>query len=301
MSQAPAPRRPGRRRLGRLDWILLAVLAAGLGWLAWRVHGTLVYRWDWSVVGTFLLRLDPETGRLVPNILLDGLVMTLRLTVWAGLLAAVAGVLVGLATSIGGPFWRLVGRLYVETIRNLPPLVFIFIFYFFVSSQLMPLLDLRNTVEGMAPEAQAVLGWLFGPPRLLEPFVAGTLCLGLFEAAFVAEIVRAGIQAIPRGQWEAAESLGLPAVDRLRFVILPQAVQRTVPPLAGQFISLVKDSSIVSLISVPELTFAASQAVVSTRRVFELWLTVGAFYFVICFLLSLLAGRLERRLGQGRR
>ncbi|HRY26999.1 MAG TPA: ABC transporter permease subunit, partial [Geminicoccaceae bacterium] len=100
------------------------------------------------------------------------------------------------------------------------------------------------------------------------------------------------------GQWEAAASLGLSRFDRMRDVILPQAIRATAPPLANQFISLVKDSSIVSLIAVQELTFMASQTVVTTQRTFEIWLTIGALYFLICWPLSLLFARLEKKTGR---
>lgn len=296
----PKGRRRGRPRLNWLDFLVLAVLAALVGWLAWRIDAVLVYRWDWSVVPRFLMRTDEATGRLVPNLLLTGFIVTVRLMVWGSLLAAVVGLLIGLCRVSGNLFLRLMSRAYVETIRNVPPLVFIFIFYFFVSSQIMPTLGLAAWADRLDPATRAVIGFLFGQPRQLEAFVAGVLCLAMFEAAYVAEIVRAGIGSVAQGQWEAATSLGLSRFDRMRYVILPQAIQKTVPPLASQFISLIKDSSIVSLISIPELTFMASQTVVTTRRVFEIWLTVAALYFALCFLFSLLFRRLEKRLAAGR-
>jgi polar amino acid transport system permease protein len=176
-----------------------------------------------------------------------------------------------------------------------PPLIFIFIFYFFVSSQILPALGLAGWAEGLPEATRTGLALLFGEMRRLDAFVAGTLCLGLLEAAYVAEIVRAGIQSIPAGQWEAASSLGLSRLDRMRFVILPQAVRRTLPPLASQFVSLVKDSSIVSLIAIPELTFMGSQVVNTTQRTFEVWLAVAGLYLAICLTLTLLFARLERR------
>jgi len=136
---------------------------------------------------------------------------------------------------------------------------------------------------------------LFGDPRLIENFASGLLCLALFEAAYIAEIVRAGIESIPKGQWEAAASLGLNRRRVLSKVVLPQAVMRTLPPMCNQFVSLVKDSSIVSLVSIQELTFMATDIAVSTTRIYEVWLTVAAVYFAVCFLLSLAFARLERR------
>jgi polar amino acid transport system permease protein len=296
----PARTRPRRRRLGWLDLAVLAALALAIGYLAYRVDAVLVYRWNWSVIPSFLYRFDDEQQRWIANLLMQGFWTTVRLTIWGSLLAAVIGLLIGLCRISRDLFLRMVGRTYVELIRNIPPLVFIFIFYFFISSQIMPLLGLDSLVRDAGPGTLAVVELLFGDPKLLPQFVSGLVCLAMFEAAYVAEIVRAGIQSIGKGQWEAAESLGLSRFDQMRDVVLPQAIQRTLPPLASQFISLIKDSSIVSLISIQELTFMASQVVVSTQRVFEVWITVAAMYFGLCFVFSWLFARLERRMGKDR-
>jgi polar amino acid transport system permease protein len=298
---APPVRRNRRRwRLGWLDVAILAVLGLAIGYLAHRINTVLVYRWDWSIVPHFLYRFDDEQQRWIGNLLMQGFWTTVRLTVWGSLLAGLIGLVVGLCRISHDLFLRMVSRTYVELIRNIPPLVFIFIFYFFISSQIMPLLGIDTLVREAGPGTLAVIDVLFGDPKLLPQFVSGLICLAMFEAAYVAEIVRAGIQSIGRGQWEAAESLGLSRFDQMRDVILPQAVQRTLPPLASQFISLIKDSSIVSLISIQELTFMASQVVVSTQRVFEVWITVAAMYFGLCFVFSWAFGRLEKRMAQAR-
>jgi len=195
-------------------------------------------------------------------------------------------------------FPRLLSRLYVELIRNVPPLVFIFVFYFFISSQLMPLLGIGDWIRAASPQTQNLFGWLFGAPELLENVVSGIICLAMFEGAYVTEIVRAGLQAVPRGQVEAGASIGLRPQQVLRYVVLPQAIQKVVPPLANQFITLIKDSSIVSLISIQELTFLGTEVSVSTSRVFETWIAVAAMYFLVCYSLALLFGRLEKRLAR---
>jgi polar amino acid transport system permease protein len=296
-----APSRKRRAlRFGWLDLAILAVLGLALGYLGYRVNTVLVYRWDWSIVPRFLYRFDDEQQRWIANLLMQGFWTTVRLTIWGSLLAALIGLVVGLGRISHDLFLRMVSRAYVELIRNIPPLVFIFIFYFFISSQIMPILGIDTLVREAGPGTLAVLDVLFGDPKLLPQFVSGLICLAMFEAAYVAEIVRAGIQSVGRGQWDAAQSLGLSRFDQMRDVILPQAVRRTLPPLASQFISLIKDSSIVSLISIQELTFMASQVVVSTQRVFEVWITVAAMYFGLCFVFSWAFARLERRWELGR-
>jgi len=300
-----APARPpparARLRLGWLDALIAGLCVLAVAWLAHQVNTRLDYRWDWSVVGAYLVRVDPESGAWRANLLLIGLLTTIRLALWAGLFAAVLGVVLGLCRIADALFLRILARLYVELIRSLPPLVIIFIFYFFISSQIVPLLGIDDFLRGAAPATLQAVNVLMGPPQLVPAFLSAMICLALFEAAYVAEIVRAGIQAIERGQWEAAGSLGLPRRDTMRFVILPQAIQRVVPPLAGQFISLVKDSSIASLISVQELAFMAAQISATTSRIFEVWISASAMYFGLCFGLALLFGRLERRLGRGLR
>ena len=221
---------------------------------------------------------------------------TLRLAFWGTLLAAAIGLLMGLARTSTNLFARIVSRLYVELIRNIPPVVFIFVFYFFISSQLMPLLGVDDLVYGASPTTEAVMVVLFGPLELFSNFLAGLICLAMFEGAYITEIVRAGIQSIPRGQWEAARAVGLSRSNVLRDVILPQAIRRILPPLAGQFITLIKDSAIVSLISIQELTFLATEVAASTTRVFETWIIVGAMYFVLCYSLALLFARMEKRM-----
>lgn len=293
--------RSSKRRFGWLDAVVVAVIFGLVAYLIYRAQTHFHYRWDWRLIPGYFARYDAEQGRWVLNLLGQGVLMTLRLAVWGSLLAGVIGGLVGLCRISSSVFLRLLGRTYVELIRNMPPLVFIFIFYFFLSGQLAPVLDLEGRLADADPATLRVVAVLFGPPELLANFLSGALCLALFEGAYVAEIVRAGIQAVPIGQWEGAAALGLHPQQTLNHVILPQALRTVVPPLAGQFISLIKDSSLVSLISIQEMTFSGNELAVSSGRVFEVWLTVAALYFLLCFGLSRLFRRLERKLDRRER
>ncbi len=289
-----------RRRFGPLDALLLALLFGLLGYIAYRTQYHFHYRWDWGPIPGYLVRYDAEQGRWGLNLLGQGLLMTVRLTLWGSLLAGLIGGLMGLCRVSRSLFLRLISRSYVELIRNIPPLVFIFIFYFFLGSRLMPTSAVESWVADAAPATRWMLTLCFGPPELLPNFLSGLLCLALFEGAYVAEIVRAGIQAVPQGQWEGAAALGLRSHQTLSGVVLPQAMRIVAPPLAGQFISLIKDSSLVSLISIQEMTFSGTELAVSSGRVFEIWLTVAALYFVLCFGLARWFRRLERRWDQHR-
>ena len=290
------------RRRYRLTWLdlgLVGAVAAVVAYLVWRAEAVVKYRWNWGLVAPYIIRYDEAQHRWVANLLLQGLAETIRIAIWAGLFALIIGVVMGLCRLSHNLLLRLIARSYVELIRNIPPLVFIFVFYFFLTGQVTPFLGIDQFVRAASPGTLAVIDALFGQPRFFPAVVSALICLSLFEGAYVTEIVRAGVQSIEKGQWEAAASVGMSRLLTLRLVVLPQAIQRVVPPLAGQFISLVKDSSIVSLISIQELAFLGSEVSASTGRVFEVWIIVSALYFVVCFGLSLGFGKLERRLARG--
>ena len=264
-------------------------------YVVYRVDSVLEYQWDWSVIPHFLYRWDDEAGRWVPNLLMQGFFTTIRLAVLSLIPAALFGAVFGVMRTAGRLLPRLLSRSYVELIRNIPPIVFIFIFYFFISSQIMPILGVEDLVRGASPATLRALELLFGPASLVPNVISGVICLAMFQGAYMTEIVRAGIQSIPRTQTEAGLSIGLSRWQLWRRVILPQAIRRVLPPLAGQFITLVKDSSILSLISIQELSFLAMETAVSTTRVFEVWITVAGLYFCLCYFLSLAFDRLEKR------
>jgi polar amino acid transport system permease protein len=296
----PPPPEP-RRRLTVLDIVLFAAVAAGIIYAYYRVNDVLVYNWDWQRVLDFVLRWDADDQRWVANLLLQGLFTTLRLAVWATIFAAIIGLIMGYWRTCDSLVLRIISRTYVEIIRNIPPLVFIFIFYFFISSQIFPALGFER-IDRDSAWANSTLFWiLFGDPRLFSNFVAGMVCLAMFEGAYITEIVRAGIQSVGKGQWEAGRAIGLSRNNLLRDIIFPQAIRKILPPLAGQFITLIKDSAIVSLISIQELTFLATEVAATTTKVFETWIVVGVMYFVLCYSLAVTFGYLERRAGKGRR
>ena len=292
-----APRRASRaqRTWGWIDTLLLAAVFGTAAYLWWRTGAVFRYKWDWSGIWPFIVRFDQASGRWVTNLLVDGLLTTLRLALWGILLAGAIGAVMGLARTSKRLLFRLVGGAYVMLVRNIPPIVFVFVFVYFIASQIMPTLAIGERVKALPEFGQAIVTVLFGPARLIDNFVLGLLCLSVFSGAYVTEIVRAGIQSVPASQREAGQSLGLSRLDILRFIVLPQAWRNVLPPMAGQFIQLIKDSSLVSLVSIQELTFSAQDVQVTTQRVFEVFVFVAVVYFVICLSLSRLFARLERR------
>lgn len=202
---------------------------------------------------------------------LTGLWVTLKLSVLASLLAFLLGILTGVARLSANPVLKWFSLIYIEVVRGTPLLVQLFIIYFMVGS---------------------VIG-------IDDRFVCGVLSLALFAGAYIGEIIRGGVASIHYGQMEAAQSLGMNYLQSMIWVIIPQVLRRTLPAIAGTFISLVKDSSLVSVMALTDLTKAGREVVSSTFMVFETWLTVAALYFLITMLLSLLVKKLERRLALG--
>lgn len=288
------------RRIALIDIFIGLLLLAMAGYVYHRVASGLQYEWRWELIPQYLLRYDDAQDRWVLNALTQGFLNTIRLSIWGTLLAIGIGVTMGLARISLRPFRRMLGATYVELVRNTPPLVLIFIFYFFVSDQLMPLLRIQSLAEAAPPAVQHFLSVVLASPAMLPAFLSALITLSLFEGAYITEIVRAGIQSVETGQWEASAALGLSRYQQLFHVVGPQAMRRILPPLSGQFISTIKDSAIVSVISIPELTFKGMELMAATYLTFEIWITITLLYFVLTLSCSLAVERLEIFLNRGR-
>jgi polar amino acid transport system permease protein len=254
-----------RYRDSVLAILQFSILAVGLVWLTVAGADQMGYNWQWYRVPDYIVRV--HEGGLLWGPLAYGFVETLKLSAIAFVLTVALGITVAvlrLTRSITG---RAVATVYIELIRNTPLLVQLYIVYF-------------------------VLAPIIG----LDRYWTAVLCLTLFEAAFAAEIFRGGIMGVVRGQWEAAASLGLTRLQAYRDIILPQAVRLVLPPLTGLAVSLVKHSSIVSVIAVFELTTEGRNIISDTYMAFEIWLTVAAMYLAITVTLSFVAAWLEQRL-----
>ncbi len=218
-------------RFTLLDGGLLLAIASLIGWLYYRSEVGIHYQWHWREAWTLIF--TPRADGSLPYFL-QGLGATLRLSLWGMVLALVLGSLIGIARSQKAWFVRLPANAFVQLVRNIPPLVFVFIFYFFISNQLIPLLGLDELLRYHTAEVHPLITWLFGPARLWENLLSGVLCIGLLSSAYIAEIVRAGLANIPQGQWEAADSLGLPTWGKYRYVIAPQVLTAITPALLGR-------------------------------------------------------------------
>jgi polar amino acid transport system permease protein len=243
-----------------------AMVTAGL--LIWFVYAggsELGYNWQWYRVPRYLFTVSE--GHFMAGPLLKGLAVTLKVSA----VSLVFSALFGLVTAIGrlsSSFTaRAVSRIYLELIRNTPLLVQLFFIYF-----------------------------VFSPLVGLSRFSSAVLALSLFEGAYASEIIRAGILAVPQGQWEAAQSIGLSPWRIYRHIVLPQALRHMTPPLISQAVSLIKDSALVSTIAIYDLTMKGQEIIAETYLVFELWFTIAAIYLLLTFSLSLATQAMEKRM-----
>ena len=225
-----------------------------------------------------------------PGILMQGLWLTLKVSVIAIVFGILIGLFTGLARIADNPTLKWSAITYIELIRGSPLLVQIFIWYFAFGTLINTLIAKNNSL-------QSLLQGLTGSEQLvlIPPLWFGVAALASFTGAYVAEMVRAGIQSIHRGQTEAARSLGMSYAQCMVHVILPQALRRIIPPLAGQFISLIKDSSLLGIIAIRELTKATREVVTTSFQPFELWTICALLYLFLTFTLSMLLQYVERR------
>ena len=230
-----------------------------------------------------------------------GVVLTIVITIVAYVITLVIGLIMGLARLSKNPIIYTIATLYVEIARGVPMLVLLL----YVSFVGIPMVISWTNSLGATMLAWTWLpGFLHGFAQALVDYnirnvseiVRGVIGLSIGYGAYSAEVFRAGIQSIEKGQMEAARSLGMSYFQAMRFIILPQAIRRILPPLGNDFIALLKDSSLVSALSVQELTMLGRQNVARTFRTFETWNMVALLYLIMTFALSFLVRQIERRM-----
>ena len=201
--------------------------------------------------------------------LLTGLRLTLLITLFGLLAGFFLGTVTGLMKISRNVLVRKIGGIYVESIRGTPIMVQVMFIYFG-----LPLaLDMR-----------------------VAPMIAGITAIGINSGAYIAEIVRGAFQSIDRGQTEAGRSIGLSHLQTLLYIIWPQAFRRMIPPLGNQFIISLKDTSLLVVVGVGELTRTGQEIIASNFRAFEIWLTVAVMYFIVTMSIAKVLNLMERRL-----
>jgi len=245
------------------NWIAGVAIALAFAGICTLVFSRLASDWSWA---------KPWQYR---ELLLRGWVCTLLLSLGA----LVGSLLVGLLLMLGQrsplPSVKWTCRLFLEFVRDTPLLVQLLVGYFVIFAPLM-----SRTLEG--------IGWD-------DKLVIGIILLSLFQGAYLGEILRGGVESIPRTQWESARAVGFDRTQVYRFVIFPQALRRVLPAVAGQFVSLIKDSSLLSVIGVQEFAYQARVYTSRTAGGLEAYVPIAIGYLVLTAPIAFLAHRLERR------
>lgn len=215
----------------------------------------------------FYQKLDLSAVWEYRQLFFNGWLITIAISVASLLLSVLIGLLTALFSQSKLLLFTIPSRLYVEIIRGTPLLVQILFFYYVVAHEI----GLENR------------------------YVAGVIILSLFNGAYIAEMIRGGIEHVSATQIESAKAIGLSRVQSYRFVIFPQAIRQVIPTLTGQFASIIKDSSLLSIIGINELTNSAQQINSVTYSTLEVYLPLGLAYLLLTLPISLWSKRLEKR------
>lgn len=238
------------KRIFLIDFGLFLLCCIFFAGFLIRISESLGYNWQFYRIPKYFFTF--ENGVFSPGIFIYGLIETFKITALGLLLSFIFGLFSAILSYSESISLKALSFFYVETIRNTPLLIQIFFNYFVLA----PIFD-------------------------ISPFFTAVLSLSLFEGAYASEIIRGAINSIPAGQWEAGKSLGMKMYQTYTYIILPQALRAVMPPLTSLSISLVKDSALVSTISVYELTMYGQAVVSETFLSFEVWFTIALIYLII--------------------
>ena len=222
------------------------------------------YNWQWYRVPDYFYSLT-EDGFQWGEIVF-GLLKSIDLSVKAFALATIVGLFIALLRLSGLLVGSGVALVYLEFVRNIPLLVLLYLIYY-----------------------------VMGPIFKFDRYMAAIICLAVYHSATISEIFRAGINSVPKGQWEAAKSIGMSVAQSYRFIILPQSIKVMLPPLTNEAVQLIKSSAIVSVIAIAELTTIGRNIISDTYMSFEIWFTVAVVYLVVTLILSTFVSGLEKR------
>lgn len=244
--------------------VLYLAVVGGIIWLAYSGAQAMGYNWQWYRIPQYFFTLTDD-GFQWGEIMM-GLAKTVQLSVTAFFFATVLGLLVALLRLSGLVVGTAVAVVFLEFVRNMPIIVLLYLFYY-----------------------------VLGPVFSLDRYTASIMCLAVFHAALISEIFRAGIGAVPNGQWEGATSIGMSKAQAYRHIVLPQSIKFMLPPMTGEVVHLIKSSAIVSVIAVAELTTIGRNIISDTYMSFEIWFTIAAVYLVVTLALSIIASRVEQK------
>ena len=270
---------PWTSRLSQLPWWALIILLLGL------------------LIAFFIIISPAYQDAFL--FILAGVRLTILVSLISFFLALILGLILGLGRVSKNVVFYTISSVYVEVVRGIPILVLLFYFAFVVTPMALQFLNWLGTAlanVGIGPLvglADRLANLHIRDVEMTARAIAG---LAMAYAAFEAEVFRAGIESIQRGQMEAARSLGMGYFQGMRYIILPQAIRRVLPPLGNDFIAMLKDSSLISVLAVRELTHLAKLNRARTFRTFETWNTVAFLYLILTLSLSTFVKYIERRM-----
>lgn len=250
--------------------------------------------WEWlllvgviAIIAFLVLKL-PDPYRRIVVFLADGIRVTLGITVASFFSIMPVGLVGGMGRISKNRLINGIASVYVEIVRGIPLLVqLLFIYY----ASPIVLRDLGRRLTTIWPALSAQLIGI-----KLNPFAAAVLGMTVCYGAYMSEIVRAGIESIPRGQLEAARSLGMSYLQAMRYIILPQAVRVILPPVGNEFVALLKDSSLVSVVAVADMTRRGREFMASTFLALETWMMVALLYLVMTLFFARVVAYVERKM-----
>lgn len=292
--------------LALLAWLLAGRIVAGLQARGIRSGFAFLFEPAGFSIGEGLFEFD--AGQPYWRAFLVGLLNTLRVAAGAIVLATVLGLLVGIGRLSRNFLVRSLSRAYVEVFRNIPLLLQLLTVYFLLAEKLPPAMEALELLPGVfLSKSGLALPWggevpvregfgIAGGAALTPEFLAVLIALSCYGAAYLAEIVRAGIQSVPRGQVEAADALGFTPRQRLRWVVLPLALRLMVPPATNQYLNLTKNSSLAVVVGYPELVSIANTSLNQTGQAAECIAILMAVYLALSLLTAALTGWRNARL-----
>ena len=244
--------------------VIYLLIIVSILYSSFRGAQSMGYNWQWYQIPKYIYSYTDDGFQF--GELMFGLWTTITLSFSALILAMLLGLLVALLRLSNLAIGTKVAICFLEFVRNIPLLVLVYLFYY-----------------------------VLGPVFEYDRYTASVLCLAVYHSALISEILRAGINAVAQGQWEAAKSIGMSKPQMYRYIILPQSIRFMLPPMTGEVIHMVKSSAIVSVIAVAELTTLGQNIISDTYMAFEIWFTIAIIYMILIMILSIGASQVERR------
>ena len=244
--------------------VIYLLILVSILYSSFRGAQSMGYNWQWYQIPKYIYSYTDDGFQF--GELMFGLWTTITLSFSALILAMLFGLLVALLRLSNLVIGTKVAICFLEFVRNIPLLVLVYLFYY-----------------------------VLGPVFEYDRYTASVLCLAVYHSALISEILRAGINAVAQGQWEAAKSIGMSKPQMYRYIILPQSIRFMLPPMTGEVVHMVKSSAIVSVIAVAELTTLGQNIISDTYMAFEIWFTIAVIYMIVIMILSIGASQVERR------